>query len=260
VPLDLEVRVRAKGSGAGAGIRIADARGASRDTLEAAVASGEKPGQIQEFFAEVGRGVLAAQQLLDAHTRTYLAGRPPAPGMFRMPKVTAELKLQASRKEQEGILWFFTQSTEAAQTQTISFEIAAAPPPVELLEQYRRFMSLGVLVLDGLTRAELLDSLRNAGQAAAPFAERFPEVLVLSATPGGPPGAGEFILLLAALPGGATDVLVATVGPPGDGGSGKRPVTPLPPLRLAGPLNALWLLASRLGREQASTLPPAIEP
>jgi hypothetical protein len=214
-----------------------------------------KGGPINEFFTQVGRGLVAAQQLLDDETRRYLAGGPPVAGMFRIPKVTAELRLEATRKDSRNYFWVFSKSSESNQSQSVSFEIAAAPPPVEVLEHYRRFMSLGVLVIDTLTRDELLESLRAAGGRAEAFVDRFREVLVLAASPGGNPREGDFILVLAANS-GAAEVQVAFVGVPERPDGRSRKVT-LPPraLNLDG-FNPLWLLVSRLGREQADALPP----
>lgn len=102
---------------------------------------------IGTFFADIGKGVVAAQRDLDTASEEYVrdlikkkrtadphAESVDVPGaaMFRIPKVSAELKL--SLEKTEGTDWnvvFYSkeEQTKELQQQTLSFEIVSVPIP-----------------------------------------------------------------------------------------------------------------------------------
>jgi hypothetical protein len=95
---------------------------------------------IVDFFNKVSAGVVNAQRNLDEQSADYLktvAAQPHAlPSIFRIPKVTAEMKfaLQTSKKTGIDLLFYkdLTQAQELNQ-QTLQFDIVAAPPPPNLM-------------------------------------------------------------------------------------------------------------------------------
>lgn len=105
----------------------------------AAAETDEGAFSIQEFFKIIGEGARAAQESLDHQSETYIRNRPSfAPEtMFRLPKVSANLRLGMKQTKSKEIDFFvFARSGEDSQTieQEISFEVVAAPPPPDALE------------------------------------------------------------------------------------------------------------------------------
>lgn len=115
-------------------------------------------GDIADFFDAIGSGVIGAQKRLDRASQQYvisalrkqtqgaedgsLATAPIAANasMFRIPRVTAELKcsLETSRDKKLNLV-FYSDRTDVKELhqQTISLEVVAVPVPPDYLNQLR---------------------------------------------------------------------------------------------------------------------------
>ena len=121
---------------------------------------------IDDFFREIGDGMVAAQQSLDRRSREYLEAGPEhaIPSVYRIPKVQAELSfaLESTAKSGFNVLLFGSSKQEQErQQQKISFEIVAAPPPPEVAAQVAG-ASIGTVVVTNVYQRERL----RAGLAA----------------------------------------------------------------------------------------------
>lgn len=94
------------------------------------------PLDMTEFFAKVSAGVVDAQRNLDDQSLDYLktvAAQPHAlPSIFRIPKVSAEMKFAINTKDSKTVgFLFYKGQTEAEQQhqQTVQFDIVSTPPP-----------------------------------------------------------------------------------------------------------------------------------
>ncbi len=93
-----------------------------------------------DFLRSVGKGMVDSQEQLDVLSRGYLqhgAQKPHVmPTVFRMPTLTADIKfaLQTSSKKTTNLIFYRkeNQATSMHQ-QSLQFEIAAVPPPPEVL-------------------------------------------------------------------------------------------------------------------------------
>lgn len=98
------------------------------------------PSRIDEFFTQVGEGMVAAQAELDRQSFDYNANRPGAalPSAYRIPKVHAEIGFTMSRNQSKRFGVFAlgrASSGEKRHTNTVSFDILSVPPPAESLEE-----------------------------------------------------------------------------------------------------------------------------
>ena len=96
-------------------------------------------GRIEEFFSQVGSGLINAQLDLDKGSIEYNAAREKiAPATsFRIPKVEAEIKFALSATKSKGFNFLvFGSKTSASQTQqnSVKFEIETAPAPPGYLD------------------------------------------------------------------------------------------------------------------------------
>lgn len=115
---------------------------ALREVLPAALADAKDPVPFEfgDFFMKVSDGFIRAQQNLDAASAQYLAAvskQPHAlPSVFRIPRVTADVKFALENKDGKAInLLFFKDENQATtlNQQTVQFEIVSSPPPAGLL-------------------------------------------------------------------------------------------------------------------------------
>lgn len=105
-----------------------------------AVKRADEPDQfsvdVADFFARVSAGLVQAQRNLDDQSANYLkavAALPHAlPSIFRIPKVSAEMKFALDTSQDKGLnILFFKDQTKAEELhqQTVQFDIVSAPPP-----------------------------------------------------------------------------------------------------------------------------------
>jgi hypothetical protein len=143
-----------------------------RDSLDLVRArlSGDRPetdqrSSIQGFFQAIGDGLKAAQESLDAQSLHYIHNRPAfAPEtMFRVPKVSANLKLGMTKSSERGFDFIIIDKSEESQVveQEISFDIVAAPPPPDALQAIQD-LPLGQVIASNPVDRDLAESrLKN---------------------------------------------------------------------------------------------------
>lgn len=97
------------------------------------------PTRFSNFLASAGEAMVQAQRDLDHQTRLYLeetkAQEYVQPSVFRIPKVSAEIKFALREIKGKGINLIFSSrknDREESLNQSLQFEIVAAPPPVEV--------------------------------------------------------------------------------------------------------------------------------
>ena len=124
---------------------------------------------IGSFIEQFGEGVVNAQEELDRRSKTYLSKLQNAdeataalPSLYRIPKATAELSFSMEYEKERGFNLFVFGKKDARterQQQKISFDIVAAPPPVELLEALSVAEMDAAWVLNILEREQILESI-----------------------------------------------------------------------------------------------------
>jgi len=112
---------------------------------------------IEGFFNAVGTGVREAQDSLDLQSIQYIRNRPSfAPEtMFRVPKVSANLKLGMTYSKSTGINFLvIKRGSETSRTmeQEISFDIVSAPLPPDSLEGFAELPIDPILITNVVER------------------------------------------------------------------------------------------------------------
>ena len=94
---------------------------------------------LDDFFSGVARSLINAQNQLDQQSADYLASTSGKehilPSVFRIPRLTAEVKFAVEKATSTGVnLFFFKDITtdQASNQQSVQFEIVSAPPPPDL--------------------------------------------------------------------------------------------------------------------------------
>jgi hypothetical protein len=121
---------------------------------------------IEGFFNAVGTGVREAQESLDLQSVQYMRNRPSfAPEtMFRVPKVSANLKLGMTYSKETGINFLVVKSgskTSRTMEQEISFDIVSAPPPPGTLEKFAELPIDPILVTNAIERELVMERLKQ---------------------------------------------------------------------------------------------------
>jgi len=159
------------------------------DRLGGLIPGATPPSRIEDFFTQVGEGMVAAQADLDRQSFAYNARRPDGalPSTYRIPKVQAEIGFTMSRKraKQFGVFALGrSASGEKRNSNSVSFEIVSVPPSTELLDQ----IPTGAHFVTRLSEREevrtalasaVADTAVAAGTAAAMLAD-FNRVLVFA--------------------------------------------------------------------------------
>ncbi len=109
--------------------------------FQAAVAGADPEGVAFPAFLEmISKSVVRAQEMLDGESERYIReakGRPHAlPSLFRMPKVTAQMKFGLDVSEGGGLnLLFYSRKHETTtrNEQAIEFEVISVPAPPDVL-------------------------------------------------------------------------------------------------------------------------------
>ncbi|MEZ5040261.1 MAG: hypothetical protein R2828_10220 [Saprospiraceae bacterium] len=108
--------------------------------IDSRTPTNSKDTTFAKFLSDIGESVIKSQEQLDQRSIQYLQGiqdRPYIPPtMFRIPRITAELKVALEEKEGMGLnVLLFSRKREMSELnqQSINFEIAAVPPSPELL-------------------------------------------------------------------------------------------------------------------------------
>lgn len=126
------------------------------------------------FFSSIGDSVLGVQRSLDESSRAYLEAAKGQmhilPTVFRIPKVSAEMKFALEKKDGKEVdLIFYKTTNEAAlmHQQSVTFEIVAAPPPPEVLEKIRSLTPRLELILSPLTRSAIFEAISAQDTSAS---------------------------------------------------------------------------------------------
>ncbi|MEM7222047.1 MAG: hypothetical protein AAF495_03655 [Pseudomonadota bacterium] len=125
------------------------------------------PGAIREFFETVGDGVASAQVALDRRSADYERARSFAalPSLYRIPKVSAEIKFSLEQTEGSGFNFIFgrSETTRQEMQNSVSFDIISSPPPPESLEE---IPSGGVFISDVAERAAVRSEVARRHEAS----------------------------------------------------------------------------------------------
>lgn len=128
-------------------------------------AADAKSTSFADFMQSIGQGIADAQEQLDVASKKYADSKPPMPALFRIPKLTAEMRFAINTEDKKGLgLVFYSKSEKAAteHQQSISFEIVSAPPPPELLAAMQREVPTLSLVLDAPRREAVFKAVETA--------------------------------------------------------------------------------------------------
>ena len=126
---------------------------------------------LEDFFGRVGESLISAQRQLDQRSRQVIAETTDDPAarqlatLYRIPKVSAELKFALQTQGEKGLnVIFFKQGTQssALNQQSVQFEIAAIPAPPETLDGVAAKSPRLVWVLDGSSRRQVFAVLAEA--------------------------------------------------------------------------------------------------
>ena len=139
--------------------------GATTESVESASDESQAT-SIEGFFNAVGTGVREAQESLDLQSVQYMRNRPSfAPEtMFRVPKVSANLKLGMTYSKETGINFLVVKSgseTSRTMEQEISFDIVSAPPPPGTLEKFAELPIDPILLTNALDRELVMKRLKQ---------------------------------------------------------------------------------------------------
>ena len=168
---------------------------AARDADDAPPRAGERREfDLAGFFSSVADSLVDAQRQLDAKSREYLEeqrraaeldGFRPPPSVFRIPKVTADLKFAMETQKSDRVGLVFFSRSDLAKTlhqQSMQLEVVAVPPTPEVAAQVASASPRAALLLDPQARERLFARLREAELAPTvkrePLLERPDHVLV----------------------------------------------------------------------------------
>ncbi len=127
---------------------------------------------MEDFFHAVGRSMLNAQEHLDRQSLSYSAARP-APDMgalFRIPKVTAEMRFGLTRTDKNGVnVLFYKDEEEDVQTlfNRVTFDVVAVPPPPDILDEIVKTSPQTRILQGHQERAAAMALLRAAAEENA---------------------------------------------------------------------------------------------
>ncbi len=104
------------------------------DSTSRALADTPEPMKIDAFFEQVSDAVVSAQSRLNDVSLEYVRNLDPriAPAYFTIPTLKAELKVGFQSSKRSGlnlILFSSAEDKQAYGESTVTFELAAAPPP-----------------------------------------------------------------------------------------------------------------------------------
>jgi hypothetical protein len=147
--------------------------GISKTTRSSSTADSPEATSFSSFIQSVGESLSTAQKSLDSQARETLraasaSGGPLLPTLYRIPKLSAEVKFAFGKKTDKGLnLLFFSKKEQASEEhqQSIAFDIVATPPPPELLERLKRDVPSLQLVLAPSVREEVLAAIQTFRQS-----------------------------------------------------------------------------------------------
>ena len=111
-------------------------------TTAAVAAERSNEADFSEFLSEIGEAVVDAQRKLDDQSAAYLReikGKEHVmPSVFRIPKVSANMKFAMKERREKGFNIIFAKNKRGAEislNQGLDFEVVAVPPPPEVMAQ-----------------------------------------------------------------------------------------------------------------------------
>lgn len=150
--------------------------------------------RFSDFLNSIGEAMLETQRYLDSESLAYLrenSTKPHVlPSIFRMPRLSAEMKFALEKEsEKEVNLIFFKNQNLAKELhqQSIKFELVSTPPPPDALEALRAPASHPSvkLALEGLERQKVLEAaLAAKGEHALPPDAEHDRIIILEVSPG----------------------------------------------------------------------------
>jgi hypothetical protein len=117
------------------------------------------------FLGSVGESIVNAQRRLDDESERYVTeqlnreGRG-VPAMFRIPKLSAEIKFALTKEGEKGLnllLFSDKQKSSEQHQQSMSFDIVAMPPPPEVIRDVRLAVPRLEVLLDPAERARIFE-------------------------------------------------------------------------------------------------------
>lgn len=121
------------------------------------------------FLAQMGSAMVNAQRDLDSQSLKYLEdsrdSRHVLPSIFRVPKLSAEMKFALETEEGKVKNLIFFKNTELAKEmhqQSMQFDVVSAPPPPDTVAAIQSTVPRASLVLDGEERAAVLAAAAKA--------------------------------------------------------------------------------------------------
>jgi len=179
-----------------------------------------------DFISSVGRSVADAQAELDQQARAHLAasrgqGGPLLPTLYRIPKLSAEVKFAFGKETGKGLnLLFFSKKEKSSEEhqQSITFDIVAVPPPTELVEQLASGVPAIRLVLESDVRERVFKVVRDRARADLPEADRETLDAVLGTGTGAISNDANRVLILESVPNDGPEYVMVLAGsdPNGD--------------------------------------------
>ncbi len=120
------------------------------------------------FLTDIGDSIIKTQQNLDTKSKQYLKQikQEPhiQPAIFRIPKVSAEIKFALSKIKGKGFNVIFAKKKSEEETslnQSLNFEILSVPPPPDFQQSfYDRVPSLGYVFTTSL-RAAIFEEIKQ---------------------------------------------------------------------------------------------------
>jgi hypothetical protein len=123
---------------------------------------------FSDFLSEIGHSVVKSQQELDQRSVEYLSSikdRPYIPPtLFRIPKISAELKVALEDEKSTGLrvlLYSQQEKMSRLNQQSLKFEIAAVPPSADLLKALENSTPRIHFVFDRLEREKVFSALQG---------------------------------------------------------------------------------------------------
>ena len=181
--------------------------------------------QLERFLERMSQSMVRAQHLLDAESGRYLAAtadkRHILPSIFRMPKLSAQMRFALDVQNEESLNLVFYQrdeKTTSRNEQAIDFDIVTVPAPPDAREAVQRLAPRLELLLDPFERGRVMEAIRSTQpkESLKPLigaASEDARIVILS---GNAAGDVQRYLLLLAGDGGEHDVgvwiLVLTSG------------------------------------------------
>ncbi len=122
---------------------------------------------FSEFLSSVGSCMVSAQRKLDGESQQYVVEQLKQqgmglPAMFRIPKLSAEIKFALSTEKTTGLnllLFSDKQKSSEQHQQSMSFDVVAMPPPPEVIRAVQSAAPRIGLVLDPAERARVFDAV-----------------------------------------------------------------------------------------------------